>query len=261
AFNPLGFGYRGPQSHRNIACEKLAAERNYDGMAYGAVMVDRNIGFAATDIDQHAAEFFLVIGQNTFAHRDRFQHRVTDQQPASIDRSHNILRGCGRACDDVHVYFETRSHHSERVPDSRLIVDGEFLRQDVDDFTVWRKRYSASGFDNSPHVVVVDLSHSCRDRRHAAAVETFDVRTRESDINGLDFTTRHHFCFANAPLYRFRYGLEIDDRAFLDAFRFRDANADWFQARVANRGNERRNLGRPDIEAYNVFFFPSHTIV
>ena len=64
-------------------------------MADGPVMVDRNVGFAATDIDQDTAELFLVIRQNSFAHRDRFQDCIANQQAASINRSHNVLRGCG----------------------------------------------------------------------------------------------------------------------------------------------------------------------
>src|SRR5438093_8581050 len=211
-------------------------------MAYGPAMVDRDVGFAAADIDEHAAEFFLVIRQNSFAHRDRFQHRVADQQAASIDGSNDVLRCCGRACDDVRVYFEPGPHHSERVADSGLIVDCELLRQDVDDFTVCRKRHGASSFNDPSHVVIVDLAHACGNRRHAAAVATLDVRPGEPAINGLDFTPRHDFGFANALLYRFRYRLEIDDRTFLDPFRFGNPQADGFQARIADCRNQRTNL-------------------
>ena len=87
------------------------------------------------------------------------------------------------------------------------------------------------------------------------------MRPGEPDINRFDFTTRHHFGFADALFYRFRYRVEIDDRTFLDSFRFGFSEADGFQARIANRRNERTNLGRSDVEAYNVFFFSSHTML
>ena len=165
-------------------------------------MVDGDIGFTTSDIDEHAPEFFLVFGQNRLPDRNGFEYGIADQKSASVDGGHDILSGCRRACDDVNVHFESGSHHSQRIADSILVIDGEFLRQDVDDFPVRRKRDRSSSLDNAAHIVAVNFPRARWYRRHAATVETFDVRTSKADINRLDFTTRHRLRFAHALLDR-----------------------------------------------------------
>src|SRR5205823_2783990 len=223
--------------------------------------IDSDIGFTPADIDQYASEFFLVVGQNRLPHRDGFEYGIADQQSASIDGGHNVLSGCGRACDDVNVHLEASSHHSQRVTDSTLIIDREFLRQYVDDFPVRRKRNCSSSLDDSPHIIAVDLSRARRDRRHAAAVETLDVRTRKADIHRLDFATPHRLSFAHALLDRLHRSLEVDDGAFFQAPGFRNTDAERFQAGWTHGRNESAYLRRSDVEPYNVFFFASHTML
>src|SRR5262249_20586907 len=122
-----------------------------------------------------------------------------------------------------------------------------------------RKRHRTRRFDDAPDIVAVDLASTSRNRCHAAAVETFDVRAGKSDIDRFHFATGHGFRLADALLDRFHRRLDADDGAFLQAPGFRDTKAEGLETRLAQDGDERADLRRSDVETYNVFFFAPHT--
>ena len=58
----------------------------------------------------------------------------------------------------MNVDFEARAGHAERIRDSGLIVDGEFLRNDVNDLALRRQRDGTRRFDDALDVFAVDFT-------------------------------------------------------------------------------------------------------
>src|SRR5262249_55308963 len=114
--------------------------------------------------------------------------------------------------------------------------------------------------DDSAHVFAVDLPRASRNRSHAAAIKTPDMRARDPDVNRVDFAARHGFRFGHAFFDRVHSRFDVDDRASLQTFRFRNTEANRLQSGFTHGRNERAYLRRADIESYNVFFFVPHTI-
>src|SRR5215813_4087195 len=199
------------QTNGDVVGEKLTAQRHDDCMTYGAVMVNGDIRLSASNIDQHTTQILLVIAEDCFADSDRLQHRIAYKKAAAIYGSNRVLCSCRRTGDDMHIYFETRTHHSKRIANAKLIVDGEFLGNDVDDLAVRRKRDGTCRLDDTPHIFAIDLARPRRDRSHATAVKTPDVWTGEPHIHTVDFTPSHGFRLTDALLNRIHRGFKIDN--------------------------------------------------
>src|SRR5262249_6462245 len=163
-------------------------------------------------------QILLVVAEDCFADGDRLQYRIADKKAAAIYCSNRVLCGCRRTGDDMHIDFETRTHHSKGIANAKLVVDGEFLVNDVDDLAVRRKRDGAGRLDDTPHIFAIDLARPRRDRSHATAVKTPDVWTGESHIHSVDLTPSHGFRLADALLNRIHCGFKIDNGAPLQAF-------------------------------------------
>jgi hypothetical protein len=188
-FTLQAFGFRNgsAQTNGDVICEEFSTERNDDGMTHRPVMVDGDVGLAAADVDQDRPEFLLIFRENRFADGDRLEYSVADKKTASIDGCNNVLSRSCRAGNDVDVDLEARAHHAQRIADPILIVNGEFLRKNVDDLAIGRERDGPRSLDNAADVIVVDLARSRRNRRDAPAGEALDVRTGESTKSGLPF--------------------------------------------------------------------------
>src|SRR4029079_1569616 len=82
------------------------------------------------------------------------------------------------------------------------------------------------------HILARDFAVLAGDRDHAAAVESLDVRTRQGEVNGIDFHTGHQLVFLNRLLDRIDGRFEVDDDAAPDATRLGHAEPDNVEAAV-----------------------------
>jgi len=83
--------------------------------------------------------------------------------------------------------------------------------------------------------------------------------TRKTDVDPFDVALRRGFRFGDALLDRLDDCLEIGDRAFLHPTRFDDAEAKRLQPVFSKRADQRADFRGADVQAYNDFFFTSHT--
>src|SRR5438552_16993470 len=167
-------------------------------MAHSAVMVNRDVRLSASNVDQHGSEFLLVLAENCYRDGNRLEHSIANKESATIHRSDNVLRRCRRASHDMDVDFETCADHAKRIADPILVVNSEFLRQDVNDFAVRRERDGARRFDAPPAVIAVDLAGPGWNRCHTTAIETLDVRPGQPDVDGLHLAACHGLCLGYA---------------------------------------------------------------
>ena len=142
---------------------------------------DDHFGGAAADVEQAAAKFALVLRQAGFGRGERLEHRVIDTHAGAIYRRDDILRGGTRGGDDVDVDFEALADHTDRVADVVLVIQEKFLREDVQDFAIFRQLHAAGGFDGPADVVALHVARARAYRDAAAAVYAADVRASDAD--------------------------------------------------------------------------------
>src|SRR5262249_52905779 len=141
---------------------------------------------------------------------------------------------------------------------SRLIIDGKFLRKDMDNFAIRSQRNSTRVFDHTAYVVTVDFAGTGSDRHCTFAVAAANMRTGKPDIYLLGFAIRHGFGFIDAFSNRIDCSLKIDHDSLLQSPGFRNPKSNRVQSGISRHCNQRADLRRTDVEAYNDFFFPSH---
>ena len=147
------------------------------------------------------------------------------------------------------VHLEPGARHADRCADAVLVVDHEILRQHVQNLASGRQRHGLRGVDRAPHVVARDLAVLARDRDDAAAVEPFDVRAGDRDVHRVDLDAGHQLGLVDRVFDGVDGGLEVDDGAAPNAFRFGHADADNLQAAVVHHlADDGRHLGGADVQ-------------
>ena len=79
ALDSFGFGNRRAQADGEIVGEVIAADGNGAGVAHHAAAVNDQLGGAAADVEQAAAEVALVLREAGFGGSQRLEHGVADQ--------------------------------------------------------------------------------------------------------------------------------------------------------------------------------------
>ncbi len=127
----LGDVGRQTQPVRDIGGQVRTADGEHGRMPDIPVDVDRHVGRAAADVDDHHAHLFFGIGQHDFGRRERVEHVGLDLHPGGLNALRQVLhrRGCSR--DDVRLDLEPEAVHTERLADALLPVDDEPARDDV----------------------------------------------------------------------------------------------------------------------------------
>src|SRR4029078_2713924 len=95
-------------------------------------------------------------------------------------------------------------------------------------------------------------------RRRPATVRSANMRAGQSDVNLFGITFSHGLGLGNRFPDRLDGGLDVDHDAFFKTFGFRNADANRIKSIGSRNRDQRRNLGRSNVEAYNDFFFASH---
>ena len=198
-------------------------------------------------------ELLLVRRQAGLGRGDLRQHRVDHLEPGAVHAGHRVLRGGGRAGDDVDVHLEARARHAGRVADAVLVVDHELLRQHVQDLAVHRDRDRLGGVDHAAHVLLVDHPVLVGHRDHAARVEALDVGAGDADVGRADLDAGHQLRLLEHALDRVDGGLEVDHDTLAQAARLRLADADHVEAAlVRDLGDDRADLVGADVQADDV---------
>src|SRR5262245_21398963 len=159
----------------------------------------------------------------------------------------------------VDVDFEPRSGHPDGRADPILLVDHEILRQDVHNLATRRQRHRFRRVDRASHVVASNFTVLSRNRDDATAVESFDVRPGEGEMNRVDLDPGHELGFLDGLLDRIDRRIDVDDEAAFDASRFRGADADDVERPVVHALAD--DGGRPrgaDVKANDVAFSSRH---
>ena len=205
------------------------------------------VGRPAADVDDARAEFLFVVGQYRVTRSKLLENDVVDLESTSLHALDDVLCCALRAGDHVYLGLETNTEHADGFADTLLIVDQEFLRQNVQDLLVRGNRDCACSVNNTIDVAGTHLFVTNRD--DAVRVQAAYVATRDAGVDGVNITPRHQFGFFDGALNRMHGRLDIDDDALLEAARRMRPDADHFDHAVfIDLTDNRHDFRRADVQ-------------
>ncbi len=256
-FSASGIGVRSPTA---MSLVKWSPPTPMTAVCHrAAALEDGQVGRAAADVEQRHAEFALVGRQHRFGGRQLADDHVDHRDARPVHAGDEVLRGGGRAGDDVHVDLEPGAGHADRGADAVLLVDDEVLRQHVQDLAAGGQRHGPGGVEGAAHVLARDLAVLAGHGHDAAAVEALDVRTVHGQMRRSDLHAGHELGLLHRLLDGVDGGLEIHHDAALQALRLGHADADDVEpAAVRDLAHDRAHLRGADVEPDDVPLIPCH---
>ena len=108
--------------------------------------------------------------------------------------------------------LQADSAHAQGFANTVLIIDDEFLRDDVDDFSIHR---NGDGFRCINDALHIALAHFLVfDGHNAMAVEGAHVSTGNAGVHGCDFAIGHQFRFFHRVLDGVDRRVDVHHNAF-----------------------------------------------
>ena len=152
----------------------------------------------------------------------------------------------------MHLGLQTDAAHAERFADAVLLVDDEFLGQDMDDFAVHGDGDGLGGVDDAAHVLLGDFA--VLDGDHALGVEALDVAAGDTGIDRLDLAAGHQLGLFDGLADGGDRALDVDDDPFAQAAGRAGADADDVDAVLGDVADDGADLGGADIETDDQIF-------
>src|SRR5262249_41345946 len=145
-----------------------------------------------------------------------------------VHRCNYILSRGYRRGDHVNRCLQPDSQKSDGVSDTVLAVDGEFLRQDVDDLSIGWHADGSGLVDYTIDVLFIDLAVAAAYGDNAARIQSLHLDSTEPYIDLIDRQTAHHLGFFNSALDCFHGSFDVDDHSLSPAPGLGPANPDDF---------------------------------
>ena len=127
------------QTNSNIVSEMVAADGDYPRVGDRAFVEDDYVRRSSSDIDEAYSKIALVGIDDCVGASERLKHNVVNVNARPVRRRHQILGGSGRRSNHVGIHFEAQPNHARRILNATLLVDNEFLRQQVDRLAIGRQ--------------------------------------------------------------------------------------------------------------------------
>ena len=247
----LGVLGRRAESHRDVAGDQVASDRDHRRVANRTALVDRDVAGAAADVDQADAEIALVRRQHRVGRRQVLKHETFHRQPAALDALVEVLRGRKRAGHHVDLGFQAHAGHTDRVLNAFLAVDHVFLRHHMQDLLIGRDRHRARRFDHRIDIARSDFAVA--DRDHADRVQGPDMAAGDADVCCAHPAVGHQLGGFDGAADRIDGVVDVDHHALLETARRRGAETDHLH-RAGRRHftDHRGHLRRTDVEADQV---------
>src|SRR5678815_3710211 len=124
--------------------------------------------------------------------RDRsVKDHIFDVQLHSFDQADGVLQPVEFAADHMHVHFDARAEHADRIADTVLPIDQEMLADGVD-YTVVRRQIDGLGvFDDVLDILGGDLAVGGHHRMHTAVVKAPNVGSGYPEVHTANLRVSH----------------------------------------------------------------------
>ena len=150
---------------------------------------DRKIGRATTDVDNAGSQLFFIVCQHRVTRRQLFQNNVIDFEAATLHTLDDVLCSALCARDHMNLRFKAYTGHSNRLANTLLTVDQEFLWQYVQNFLVGRNRNGPCRVDNPIDIAGTHFFISYRD--DAVRVQAANMAAGNTCIDGVNIASGH----------------------------------------------------------------------
>ena len=127
-----------------------------------ALLKNDQIARSRAEIGQADAEFAFIGPQHGVRASQRLKDGVVHMDASPVHRRHQILRRARRGGHNVHAHFKPRGHHAHRILHARLIVENEFLRQQMQNFAIGGQRHGAGLVHRLADFVAADFPRRAR---------------------------------------------------------------------------------------------------
>ncbi len=237
----------------------VSADGQHLGVPEASFEKERNIRRASADIDDDHAQVLLLAGEHGAGGRQGLEHQVVHVEPGPGAALDDVLDGGETAGDDMHLGLEPHAEHAERVLDTVLVVDDEFLGKHVEDLLVHGDVDGAGGVDHPGHVG--RRPFLVLDRDDAARVDALDVAARDAHVDRIDLHAGHELGILDRFLDRLHGAVDVHDHAFFQSVRGADPDADDIDLPpVFYFAHDGADLGRPEVQSHEhiVRFFYHH---
>src|SRR5690554_1800770 len=212
-----------------------------------------DVGGTTADIHHANAQLFFIFGQDGVARSQLLQNDVIHFQTAALHAFLDVLGRVDRTGHQVNFGFQAHARHAHGLFDAFLIIDHEFLRQDMQDFLIGRDRYRLSGIDNPVNIGLSDFT--IPDGHDTVGVETLDVAAGDTGIHRMNPATRHQLGFFYRALNGLNRHFNVHHHSALETARRMGTNTDDFDGSVhLALADNRNHLGGSDIQADNHVF-------
>ena len=182
-----------------------------------AVVEHRDVGGAATHVDETDTEFLFVVQQHRLARCELFEDDVIDLQSAVAHALGDVLRRAGRSGHHVDLRFEAHARHPGRFSNPFLAIDDVLLRKGVENLLIGRDRNRPRGVDDPGHVA--RRHFLVPDRHHPVGVETANVAARDAGEHGVNLASRHQLRLFHRAPNRLHGGFDVHHHSFLQPAR------------------------------------------
>jgi len=112
------------------------------------------------------------------------------------------------------VYFQALAEHADGVANAALGIDNKFMRKNVQNFAIFRKRYVASSINGAAHVFALDVPRPLSQGDATAAVYAAHVAAGDSDQGFLHRHAGNAFSLFDSATDGAHSGIKINDQAF-----------------------------------------------
>jgi hypothetical protein len=135
-------------------------------------------GRAPPNFHKGDAKLFFIVGQHRVGRGERLEHHIGDPVAGALNALAEILRGRRLHRDEIHLHFEPRAGHADRIRNAALLVDLVFLGDVVQQLVIAPERDGPRHFVDAPDVLRRDLLMAHRD--HPGRAARRDVLARDA---------------------------------------------------------------------------------
>nr|ABZ08294.1 hypothetical protein ALOHA_HF4000APKG2M17ctg1g16 [uncultured marine microorganism HF4000_APKG2M17] len=224
-FECLGLITHHSQAFSNIIGHLIPRDGHDRRMTYCIVFKNGYVCGPSADINQCHAYFLFVRVEHGKRRTKRLQNDICNLISSLFDASIDILGCRNQSRDDVNIGFQANTAHSDRIDHSVLSVDNEFLRDDVQYFTVRRHGYVCSVLQQSLHIRLGYFTIPIRNRYDTARLKALDMIACDSDDYILHRNSCHAFGFLYGQADSRNRLIDVYDDPSVQAIRFRHTDA------------------------------------
>ena len=164
----------------------IAANRNHAGVSHRAFLKNDHAGRSRAQVGQADTQFALVRSQHGIGAGQGLEYGVVHVHAGAIDGGDHVLHGARRDRDHVHPHFEPGGHHAQRIVHAGLVIENEFLRQQVQNFAIVGKRDGAGLVHRGTKFLAANFTRPRAETQPAMAVDAAGVRSGHAQQGMLD---------------------------------------------------------------------------